>query len=190
MKVLETENDLYGPEQVSAHYEHFSFARRHALIFWGGFFVIRFVARTDDLYMFGKTALKAWIFLFSYLYFFTEGKKYFMMPMLNRFYRKIASMEMMNLDTYYNENIEVRVRNLMSIAKSQIEYKLIHNDYMSIRNNLILNYLINEQISLKNHISDRTQNILKQAEQIEEFNKNKIISAVMEETFKSIDRAY
>jgi hypothetical protein len=77
--------------------------------------------------------------LFSYLYFYTEGKKYFLMPMLNRFYAKISIMELINLETYYQENVEVRCRNLMALAKSQIEYKTVHNDYISVRNNSLLN---------------------------------------------------
>jgi hypothetical protein len=46
---------------------------------------------------------------------------------------------MNNLHTYYAENIEVRIRNLMATAKSQIDFKTIHNDYLSVRNNTILN---------------------------------------------------
>jgi hypothetical protein len=45
---------------------------------------------------------------------------------------------MNNLETYYAENIEVRVRNLMAKAKSQIDFKTLHNDYLSVRNNTIL----------------------------------------------------
>jgi len=71
---------------------------------------------------------------------------------------------MNNLETYYAENIEVRVRNLMAKAKSQIDFKTLHNDYLSVRNNTILTFLINEQILLKNHLYERAQNILKQAE--------------------------
>jgi hypothetical protein len=139
MKWLETMNEVAGPEQVSAHYEHFSFARRHALTFWAGFFVLKFVGNTEDIFMFAKSSTQAWLFMFSYLYFYTEGKKYFLMPMLNRFYAKISIMELTNLETYYQENVEVRCRNLMALAKSQIEYKTVHNDYLSVRNNSLLN---------------------------------------------------
>lgn len=96
------------------------------------------MAGTEDIFMFAESATGAWCFLFSYMYFYTEGKKYFLMPMLGRFYTKIATMEMQNLDTYYQENVESRVRNLMAVAKAQLEYKLVHNDYMSIRNNSLL----------------------------------------------------
>lgn len=58
-------------------------------------------------------------------------------------------MEMMNLEIYYAENIEVRVRNLMAKAKSQIDFKTIHNDYMGVRNNTILNVLF--IVSLVSH---------------------------------------
>ena len=139
MKWLETMNEVSGPEQVSAHYEHFSFARRHALTFWAGFFLLRFIGNTEDIFMFAKSSTQAWVFLFSYLYFYTEGKKYFLMPMLNRFYSKISIMELTNLETYYSENVETRCRNLMALAKSQIEYKSVHNDYLSVRNNSLLN---------------------------------------------------
>lgn len=139
MKWLETMNEVAGPEQVSAHYEHFSFARRHALTFWAGLLLLRFVGSTEDIFMFAQSSSQAWVFLFSYLYFYTEGKKYFLMPMLTRFYSKISIMEIVNLETYYQENVEARCRNLMALAKSQIEYKSVHNEYVSIRNNSLLN---------------------------------------------------
>jgi hypothetical protein len=50
--------------------------------------------------------------------------------------------------------------------------------------------MINEQVSLRNHIHERAEAILKQAEQIELTNQNKIISDVMSQTLKSVDIAY
>jgi hypothetical protein len=49
---------------------------------------------------------------------------------------------MNNLEAYYAENIEVRIRNLMATAKSQIDFKTLHNEYLSVRNNTILNVFI------------------------------------------------
>eukprot|EP00178_Gracilaria_changii_P027675 TRINITY_DN9037_c0_g1_i1.p1 TRINITY_DN9037_c0_g1~~TRINITY_DN9037_c0_g1_i1.p1 ORF type:complete len:174 (+),score=15.83 TRINITY_DN9037_c0_g1_i1:393-914(+) len=130
------------------------------------------------------------MFAFGYLYFFTEGKKSIAMPLLNRFYRKITMMELGNLEAYYQENVEAKIRSLMAVAKSQIDYKTVHNEYISIRNNALLSFMINEQIALKNHLYERAQNILKQAEAIEANNQNKIINEVMTETLSSIDKAY
>jgi len=171
VKTLEVERDFVGPEQVSPHYENFGLARRYALFFWAGFLTLRIIADHEDIFIWAKGSVGAWTFLFSYLYFFVEGKKSFMMPILTRFYRKIANMEMSNLQTFYNENAEARVRNMMAAAKSQIEYKMVHNEYMGIRNNTLLNFLINEQVTLKNHIHERALSILKQAEYIEQINQ-------------------
>lgn len=66
---LRTDSELRGPEQVSAHYEHFSFARRQALIFLGGLAVLRFIASTEDFFMFAQSATWAWTFYFGYSYF-------------------------------------------------------------------------------------------------------------------------
>lgn len=53
--------------------------------------------------------------------------------------------EAITLDTYYHENIEARVRSLMAIAKGQLDYKALHNEYKLIRNDSVSNvpsYLI------------------------------------------------
>lgn len=89
--------------------------------------------------MFAQTATWAWTFYFAYSYFWLEGKKFFLMPFLTRFYRKLLNLEISNVETYWAENTEVRIRNLMSTAKEQIEYKSVHGDYLSIRNNALLN---------------------------------------------------
>lgn len=67
-------------------------ARRDALTFWAGWFVMGFIAFTPDFSYFAQASLGAWTFAFSYLYFWTEGKKAVAMPILNRFYRKITEM--------------------------------------------------------------------------------------------------
>ena len=53
-----------------------------------------------------------------------------------------------------------------------------------------MQFLIAEQVALKNHLYNRAEYILKEAEVIESHNQTKIISSVMEETLKSIDIAY
>ena len=50
--------------------------------------------------------------------------------------------------------------------------------------------MVNEQISLKNHLYERAQNILKQAEAFEIMNQTRIINEVMSETMSSVDKAY
>ena len=66
-------------------------ARREALIFWAGFFILRFIADTPDFHHFADASIGAWLMTFSYLYFWTEGKKSYAMPILGRFYKKIST---------------------------------------------------------------------------------------------------
>lgn len=61
------------------------------------------------------------------------------MPFLTRFYRKILNHELVNVETYWAENTEARVRNLMATAREQIDYKSVHQEYLSVRNNCLLN---------------------------------------------------
>lgn len=68
-ETLRSDAELRGAEQVSPHYEHFSFARRQALIFLGGLGVLRFIASTEDFFMFAQSATWAWTFYFAYSYF-------------------------------------------------------------------------------------------------------------------------
>ena len=84
--------EFIGAEQVSPHYENFGMARREALFFWGATFAMYFVATTPDIHFFARSLLLGWFFNWSYLYFFTEGKKSFAMPILGRFYKKISEM--------------------------------------------------------------------------------------------------
>ncbi len=134
--------DMIGAEQVSAHYEHFGKARRDLLFFWGFYFSMRLIAATPDFPYYADAMAPAAFFTFFAMYWFLEGKNYLFLPILIHFYRKISRHEMLNLEAFYTENIEVRVRSLMANAKSQIDFKTLHTDYLSVRNNTILNVKI------------------------------------------------
>lgn len=100
---------------------------------------MRWIARTEDFFMFAQSATWAWTFYFAYSYYWLEGKKFFVFPLLSRFYKKILNHELVNVETYWAENTEARVRNLMMTAKEQIDFKSVHEQYMSVRNNCLLN---------------------------------------------------
>lgn len=140
--------------------------------------------------MFAHSGTWAWTFYFAYTYYFIEGKKFFVFPLLSRFYKKILNHELINVETYWAENTEARVRNLMATAKEQIDFKAVHNEYMSVRNNCLLNFLISEQNAMKNHLHSRAENVLKEAEAYENINQEKIVNGVMAETLNSVDKAY
>lgn len=78
----------------------------------------------------------------------------------------------------------------MAIAKGQLEFKTLHNEYKSVRNNSIMQFLINEQINIQAHLNNRAINILKQTEAFEEINQRKIIDKVLNDVSNSLDKAY
>lgn len=41
------------------------------------------------------------------------------------------------MDSFYHESMELRVRELLQIAKSQMEYNNLHKDYRDVKSELI-----------------------------------------------------
>jgi len=68
-------------------------SRKYLMIFWAGFFVINIGAATIDLNWIMKSSLLPWIFWFQVMYWYLEGRKSLMKPILTRFYRRAAGNE-------------------------------------------------------------------------------------------------
>ena len=43
------------------------------------------------------------------------------------------------MEAYFIENEEAKIRKLMKIARGQLDYQKLHNEYSSMRNNSIIN---------------------------------------------------
>ena len=54
----------------------------------------------------------------------------------------------------YNNSSKVIMANLE--AKSQLDFKLVHNEFSGIKNIAMMTFLAHEQINLKEHIARRT----------------------------------
>lgn len=94
------------------------------------------------------------------MYFYLEGRKSFFKPLLARFYRRVAMNEMFQIEVFYQESMELKIRDLLSSAKRQLEYGFLHKDYRDVKGELINIFLMNEQVSLQKHITDRTLSVL------------------------------
>jgi len=88
------------------------------MAFWAAFFILNFGIATVDLNWIAKSSLIPIVFYTSYLYFYIEGRKNFLKPLLVRFYRRAAANEIFLFETYYHENIENKVREKMQVTKS------------------------------------------------------------------------
>lgn len=106
VKTAELFNDFIGPEQVSPHYENFLTSRKYLMAFWAVFLVVNIGASTVDLNWMMRSSMLPIVLYFSYLYFYIEGRKSLLKPLLVRFYRRAAANEMYLFETYYHENIE------------------------------------------------------------------------------------
>ena len=80
------------------------------MAFWSAFFVINFGIATVDLNWMMKASLIPVVLYMSYLYFYIEGRKSLLKPLLNRFYRRVQANECFMFESYYHENIENKIR--------------------------------------------------------------------------------
>jgi len=188
VKTAELFHDFVGPEQVSPHYENFMMSRKYALIFWSGLLFLSFGVGTLDLHWIAKSSLFPWIFWFQLMYFFLEWRKSLFKPLLTRFYRRVAANECYNFEVFYHENIELKMRELIMLTKSQLQYWELHSEFLTVKAESVNNFMANEYMNLQKHINERAQNLLTQAKSFEEMNRNKIISGIVEGANAEIDR--
>ena len=153
MKTTELFYDFVGPEQVSPHFENFLVARKFLVFSYVGLFTLVFAAGTTDLSWFARSSIIPFVFYFQLMYFYLEGRKSVFKPLLVRFYRRVASNEMMQMETFYHESMRLRVRDLLANAKHQMEYNNLHKDYRDVKAELI-----NTVFTSINHSSFTTSN--------------------------------
>jgi len=71
-----------------------------------------------------------------------------MKPLLVRFYRRAAANEVFTFEAFYHENIENKVRELIRITKTQLDYWDVHSSYSSIKADSVNNFLASEYLNL------------------------------------------
>jgi hypothetical protein len=188
-KNIQLESEMMGPEMVSPHYENFLMSRKHAVAFWAGIGLISAVMTMQDLAWMMRSCLIPWLSWGFTMYFFVEGRKSMIKPLLVRFYRQIAFHEVTNLEDHYKENTEAEIREQMARAKSQLEYRMVHDDFGAAKNSILTQFLINEQLALKHHINARARTLLAQAESFEAANERRLLAKVIEDAHLAIEAA-
>jgi len=109
-------------------------------------------------------------------------------PLLARFYRRIAANELYNFEVFYHENVELRIRELIAMTKSQLQFWDLHREFLNVKAESVNNFMAQEYTILQKHISDRAVDLLKQAKTLEDLNRNKILTNIIEDASKEIDR--
>lgn len=188
VKTAELFHDFIGPEQVSPHYENFLVARKYAVGFIVGLLALNIGAGTMDWNYIARSSIIPFLFWAQLMYFYLEGRKSLLKPLLVRFYRRIAQNEIYNMDVFYHENIENKVRQMMNQARSQMEFYKLNSEFQDVKSEAINIFLANEYLNMRKHISDRTVNVLKQVKSFEEKNRQKLYTGLIEDAVKEIDK--
>jgi len=105
-----------------------------------------------------------------------------------RWYRRVAANELYNFEVFYHENIELKIRELIRLTKSQLQFWEMHREFLNVKAESVNNFMANEYTNLQKHLNDRAVDLLKQAKTYEELNRNKILTNIVEEAGKEIDR--
>jgi hypothetical protein len=187
VKSSELFHDFIGPEQVSPHYENFLVARKYLLLWFGGLLFISAAAGTTDLNWVAKSSYLPFLFWMQIMYFYLEGRKSFFKPLLARFYRRVAMNEIFQIETFYQESMELKIRDLLDAAKRQLEYGFLHKDYRDVKGELINIFLMNEQLNLQKHVTDRTLSVLQQAVNFEKKNQQRLLNDIVEAALRSLE---
>ena len=171
--------ELLGPEQVSPHYENFGMSRKVFLTFVGVCGVTSILKMPGDMSYALDSALPPFAFYFGLLYVFMEGRKSILLPLLNRFYSHANFNEELNILSNFQEDMYSVFRERETFAREQLEYYDLHKEFKTIKNEAVHKLLVAEETFLKQHLKDRTLNLLESAKQMELQNKKKITTEVL-----------
>jgi hypothetical protein len=108
-------------------------------------------------------------------------------PMQNKWYNAIAENEMEDLKREGPNMIKEFAQKQYDLAKEQLGYLGIHQEFQRIKYESVNRFLANEQINLKNHLVNRANNLLKNAKNFETQNKKQILTKIYQKVFEEIE---
>jgi hypothetical protein len=107
--------------------------------------------------------------------------------MQNKWYNAIAENEMEDLKREGPNMIKEFAQKQYDLAKEQLGYLGIHQEFQRIKYESVNRFLANEQINLKNHLVNRANNLLKNAKNFETQNKKQILTKIYQKVFEEIE---
>lgn len=172
--------ELLGPDQVSPHYENFTFSRKMGLTALAlGFSQLIFNGQGNIQYAL-NSAFHPFVYFAGMWFFHLELKKSTFAPLLMQFYQQVGAHEVMSLVRNEAENYYYKWRSLESIAREQLEYLDLHKEFQYIKSEAVERLLVAERSQLRQALQQRASNILKSAEQMESSNLRQITGRVLE----------
>lgn len=86
-----------------------------------------------DFHYFAASMIIPWMFTMGTFYWMLEGRRFILKPLLFRMQSEITIHEIELMVLHWNDNRRADVLKSAAVAREQIEYSEIHNDFNSIR---------------------------------------------------------
>ena len=187
IETLRLGNELIGPEQVSTHYESFYTSRRYILTAIGTVLFLGHFAKVSDLNWVLLSAMSGLPLYFAFAIFFYEIPKYQFLPFLNSFYILTFRNEIEGMQNAVPDDIQNVVSKNMKEALEQFDYLLLHSKFKGVKEQSIQNFLLNQELELKQTIKERAVDLLKMAEEFEINNQKQVLAKIVKRVEDEID---
>jgi hypothetical protein len=107
-------------------------------------------------------------------------------PRLTWFYDAYCQHEMRQFWINWSDTVDEASRPFLAVSKEQIDFYLIHKEFVYIKKRSLSHYLEKEKKNLEKHFYDRTISMLKTVENLENSNVKNKIKDVIEDSIKVI----
>merc|ERR1712194_212174 len=87
----------------------------------------------------------------------------------------------------WNDSMRLKIRGNLNDAKSQMDFYLLHKGFNEVKAESINRFLAHEQMNLKNHIHNRSLNLLRAAKAAESGNSRTVVNKIVTNTLNSLD---
>lgn len=109
-------------------------------------------------------------------------------PRLTWFYDAFVNHEYKQMMLNWQDTVEEMTRKFLANSKEQLDYYLLHKEYSFIKKRALSAFLENEKKNLEKHFYDRTADMLKNIENMENNNVKNTIRRVTEESLQTVLR--
>lgn len=181
--------EAMGPEPVSPHYESLFLSRRFPIVAGIACYVMQILEDLNPGSFYGKSVT----FNFYTMMLLGVGileSRYLLMklpgPKLTWFYDAYHQLEFMQLMNNWYDTLEEAVRVFTSKSKEQIDYYLVHQEYVHVKKRLLTSFLENERKALSENFNQRTSNLLTSIVSLENGNIKRKLSDITEQALNTV----
>lgn len=181
--------EAIGPEPVSPHYESFFLSRRFPLLAAFGCYFMQIMEDLNPGSFYGKSVT----FNFYTLMLLGVGileSRYLLMkipgPKLTWFYDSYHELEYMQLVNNWYDSLEEAIRIFTAKSKEQIDYYLVHQEYIYVKKRLLTSFLENERKALSENFNQRTVSLLNTIVSLENGNIKRKLSDITEQALNTV----